>query len=114
MANESFHYESLPGSKESTRIYRLTGPLVLNTMFDLQDELNKDHYALTIFDLSGVPYMDSAGLGVLVNCHVSASRRNGKVVVVGALPRILDLFKITKVDSVFTMAPTVAEAEAMD
>jgi len=49
-----------------------------------------------------------------VNCHVSASRRNGKVVVVGALPRILDLFKITKVDSVFTMAPTVAEAEAMD
>jgi anti-anti-sigma factor len=113
MVNESFSFEALPGRQESTVIYRLTGPLVLNSMFDLQDQLNKEHHALIIFDISGVPYMDSAGLGVLVNCHVSASRRDGKVVVVGASNRILDLFKITRVDSVFTMAPTVEEAEAL-
>ena len=113
MINEPFQFEALPGRQESTRIYRLTGPLVLNTMFDLQNELQKEHPALTIFDISGVPYMDSAGLGVLMNCHVSASRRDGKVVVAGASNRSLDLFKITRVDSVFTMTPTVEEAEAL-
>lgn len=113
MINESFKFEALPGRLESTRIYRLTGPLVLNTMFDLQNELNKEHFALTVFDLSGVPYMDSAGLGVLMNCHVSASRRDGKVVVAGASSRILDLFKITRVDTVLTMTETVEEAEAI-
>lgn len=113
MVNESFHYEVLPGHQESTRIYRLTGPLVLNTMFELQDDLKKEQHALTIFDISGVPYMDSAGLGVLMNSHVSASRRGAKVVVAGASPRILDLFKITRVDSVLAMTPTVEEAEAL-
>ena len=113
MINEPFQFEAIPGRQESTRIYRLSGPLVLNTMFDLQSQLRTEHHALTVFDLSGVPYMDSAGLGVLVNCHVSASRRDGKVVVAGANSRILDLFKITRVNSVFTMAPTVEEAEAL-
>ena len=111
MANESFQFEALPGRRESTRIYRLTGPLVLNTMFDLQNELQKEHHALTVFDISGVPYMDSAGLGVLMNCHVSASRREQKVVIAGASSRILDLFKITRVDSVLALVPTVEEAE---
>ncbi|HTW44275.1 MAG TPA: STAS domain-containing protein [Acidobacteriaceae bacterium] len=113
MITEPLSFEALPGRDESIRIYRLTGPLVINTMFELQDALAKDHPALLIFDLSGVPYMDSAGLGVIVNCHVSACRRGGKVVVAGVSPRILDLFKITRVDNVLTMAPTVEAAEAL-
>jgi anti-anti-sigma factor len=112
MATESFTFNALPGQKDSTRIYRLSGPLVLNTMFDLQAALAQDHPALLIFDLSGVPYMDSAGLGVLVNCHVSASRRDGKVVIAGTNPRVLDLFKITHVDHALSLAPTVEDAEA--
>jgi anti-anti-sigma factor len=112
MRNETFTFEVLPGSNESTRIVRLTGPLLLQSIFELQDELAKEHPPLTIFDLSGVPYMDSAGMGVITNCYVSAANRGKKVIVAGTTPRVLDLFKITRVDTIIPMAATVEEAEA--
>lgn len=54
--------------------------------------------ATHVFDLTRVPYMDSSGLGLLVS-HYSHCRRNGvRFLVAGATPRVLELFRITKVD----------------
>lgn len=113
MLNEPFAFEILPGRNESTRILRLTGPLVLQSIFELQSELAKEHPPLTIFDLSGVPYMDSAGVGVITNCYVSAANRGNKVIVAGTTKRVLDLFHITRVDTIIPMAASVEEAEAI-
>jgi anti-sigma B factor antagonist len=112
MLNEPFSFEILPGRNGSTRIVRLNGPLVLQGIFDLQSELAKDYPPVTIFDLSSVPYMDSAGIGVITNCYVSAANRGNKVIVAGATKRVLDLFKITRVDTVIPMATSVEETEA--
>lgn len=113
MQNEPFSFEVLPGRAGSSRIIRLTGPLVLQVIFGLQAELAKDHPPLTIFDLSGVPYMDSAGIGVITNTYVSAANRGKKVIVAGTTNRVLDLFKITRVDTIIPMAASVEEAEAL-
>lgn len=111
MLNDPFSFEILPGRGESTRILRLTGPLVLQNMFELQSELANNHPALTILDLTGVPYMDSAGMGVIVNYYVSASRRGQKVIAAGVCNRVLELFKLTHVDGIIPMAASVEEAE---
>ncbi|HEV2462886.1 MAG TPA: STAS domain-containing protein [Acidobacteriaceae bacterium] len=113
MERVPFSFEVIPGRGESTRILRLNGPLVLQSMFELQSELANNHPALTIFDLTGVPYMDSAGMGVIVNYYVSASRRGQKVVAAGICNRVLDLFKLTHVDTIIPMASSVEEAEGM-
>jgi len=113
MQNEPFSFETLPGQVGSTRIVRLTGPLVLQSIFDLQNALAAEHPPATIFDLSGVPYMDSAGIGVITNCYVSAANRGHKVIVAGTTPRVLNLFKITRVDTIIPMAASVEEAEAI-
>lgn len=101
------------GKAPGTLIVRLAGPLTLINIFDLQTLLRTANATpLTILDLTEVPYMDSAGMGVVVNYHVHCQNKGGKMIAVGVNPRIMELFKITKVDSVIQMAPTVEEAEA--
>jgi anti-sigma B factor antagonist len=96
-------------------IIRLTGPLTLINIFDLQAQIRSaEPTPLTILDLSGVPYMDSAGMGVVVNYHVHCQNKGGRFVATGVSPRIMELFKITRVDKVIRMAVTPAEAEARD
>ena len=113
MLREPFAFEVLPGRNESTRIVRLTGPFILQNIFELQGELSKEQPPVTIFDMSGVPYMDSAGIGVITNYYVSAAGRGNKVIVAGASNRILDVFKVTRVDNVIPMAASVEAAEAL-
>jgi anti-anti-sigma factor len=106
--------ESQQGKASGTFIIRLTGPLTLRNIFDLQTLFRTmESVPLTILDLSSVPYMDSAGMGVVVNCHVHRQSRGGKLVVTGVSERILELFKMTHVDSVIAMAPTAEAAEAL-
>jgi anti-sigma B factor antagonist len=101
------------GKTPTTRIIRLTGPLTLRNIFDLQTQFRNDQPTpLNILDLTGVPYMDSAGMGVVVNYHVHCQNKGGKLIAVGVTPRIMELFKITRVDAVIRMAATVEEAEA--
>ncbi|HEX7730574.1 MAG TPA: STAS domain-containing protein [Terracidiphilus sp.] len=101
------------GKDASTAIYTLTGPLTLRNMFEFQNELRgAESPALTIFDMSGVPYMDSAGIGLIMNHYVHCQTRGGRLVVAGASPRVLDVFKVTRVDTVLKVAASVEEAEA--
>lgn len=110
---EPLSFETSRGASESVRILRISGPLVLQNIFELQNELSKDTASVTIFDLTAVPYMDSAGMGVITNHYVSAMRRGGKVVVAGASPRVFEIFKITRVDTIIPMTATVADAEGL-
>src|ERR1700739_3534332 len=101
------------GSTAETLIFALSGPLTLRNMFDFQNDLRSSATPrLTIFDLSGVPYMDSAGMGLVMNHYVHCQARGSRLFVVGASGRILDLFKVTNVDSVLALAATIEEAES--
>lgn len=113
MQSEPLTFEISHGSTDGTRVFRLTGPLVLQNIFDLQSELAKEPASVTIFDLTAVPYMDSAGMGVITNHYVSAMRRSGRVIVAGASPRVFEIFKITRVDTIIPMTATVADAEGL-
>lgn len=101
------------GSAPDTLIFSLTGPLTLRNMFEFQSQLrNGTPPRLTILDLGGVPYMDSAGMGLVMNHYVHCQTRGAKFVVTAANGRVIDLFKITKVDTILPLAASVEEAEA--
>lgn len=91
---------------------KLSGPLTISTMFGFQDELRTKTPAALIVDLSETPYMDSAGLGLLMNTFVSAQSHGRKLLLAGANERILALFEMTKVKGVLPDFPTVEAAEA--
>lgn len=111
MSAEPLTLESVAGQAPGSRILRLTGPLTMNGLFEFQNTLRADPPAALILDLTGVPYMDSAGMGAIINYFVSCQRHGRKMVVAGVNGRVMELFKMTKVDALLILKPTVAEAE---
>ena len=93
-------------------VLRLHGPLLLGNFFPLQTMVRSDNSGLLIIDVSDMPYIDSAGIGCLVGAHVSREHSGRKLILVGANERLLTSLKVTKVDQLFTMAPTTEQALA--
>lgn len=99
------------GASPDVTVFRLNGPLVLGTMFEPQTAFRGADVRSVIIDLAGVPYMDSAGLGMLLG-HWSHTQRLGyKYALVGMTPRVHTIFEITKTDTVLPIFATQAEAE---
>ena len=107
--DKEFTFELLPSATPDEHIYRLSGPLVLNNMFAFQAALRAET-ATTILDLTEVPYIDSAGLGILTNSYVSHQRLGRKLLFVGVNERVSALFKLTSVDKLFEVFTTVESA----
>ena len=111
-AQEPFSIESQPGSRPEIRIIKVSGPLLLQHVFAFQDELRGETTPITILDLSHVEYMDSAGMGAIINCYVSCQKNGRKLIVTGVSDRIKALFTLTHVDTLIPTKPTIADAEA--
>jgi anti-sigma B factor antagonist len=54
-----------------------------------------------VLNLADVPYVDSAGLGEIVRCYTTVSRKNGSLKLLNLTKRIHDLLAITKLLTVF-------------
>ncbi len=63
-----------------------------------------------ILDLTGVPYVDSSGLGSLVSAYTSCTKSGRRVALTGVNRRVMKVFEITKVEPVFLMFPTLTDA----
>jgi anti-sigma B factor antagonist len=113
MPQETLAVEVAPGKADGTRVVHVKGPVLLTNFFALKTELEKEHTPVTILDLSGVEFMDSAGMGAIINYYVSSQRRGTKLIAAGANYRVVELFKLTHVDSLIPMTATVEEAEAL-
>jgi anti-sigma B factor antagonist len=65
----------LPGFQGSPRVTRLEGKLCVETVHDFIQNLRPEPAAHLVLDMSGVSFLDSAGVGALVQLFVH--RRNG-------------------------------------
>ena len=92
------------------RIVSLSGPVTLETLFDLQNTLRQEHSDL-ILDLGKVPYMDSAGLGTILTAYASAQRHQNKFALANVPQRVMVLLQLTKVDTLLPIFNSVADAE---
>ena len=77
----------------------------------LDQEIEAGRHDLVV-DLSGVSFMDSTGLGVLVGRLKQIRLNDGSMRLVCAHDRVLKVFVITGLDKVFAIYPTVGEAVA--
>ncbi len=109
---ESLSVERETGSSPEVTIFRVNGPLVLWTMFDFQEMLREPALKDVIIDVSGVLYIDSAGLGVLLDRWAHAQHTGTKYALFGMTQRVHTIFEITHTDTVLPIFKTQAEAEA--
>jgi len=93
-------------------ITRLSGMLSLETVHTFIETMRLEPAAYLILDMSGVSYLDSAGVGALVSLFVSQRNRK-KTLAVAALTKqgtaVLQVAGLTKLLPIF---PTVEQALA--
>jgi anti-sigma B factor antagonist len=87
-------------------IVKVTGDITLSKGGDvlLKDKvhslLQQGHKNLLV-DLSGVSYVDSAGLGQLVQAYATTRNRGGALKLLNVTKRLRDLLVVTKLLTVF-------------
>ena len=63
-----------------------------------------------LLNLADVPYVDSAGLGEIVRCYTTVSKKGGKLKLLNLTKKIKDLLAITKLLTVFEVYEDEQEA----
>jgi anti-anti-sigma factor len=108
---ETLQVESRSGAAPNTRVLKLTGSLTLAACFDFQDQLRADTSRCLILDMTDVKFVDSSGIGCLVNGYMSHHMAGGRMMLVGINKRIRTTLEETRVQQFFTLYDTVEEAE---
>jgi anti-sigma B factor antagonist len=111
MHSEPLTIEDIPGPKDGQRILRLSGPLVIATLFDFQAKVRADNSRSLIIDFTNVPYVDSAGIGSLVGAYVTHQKDARSLALVGVSDRIHNALQVTRVEHFFRFFNTLSEAE---
>ena len=94
-------------------VLELNGPLTAANAPVFQNAMRREDPAETlILDLTDVPYIDSAGLGLLVTAYVTRQKTGRKMVLSGINARVQKLFDVTRVSSLFLTFSTPEEAIA--
>lgn len=73
-----------PGTNGDLLVSRLSGKLSLETVHEFISTMRTEPAARLVLDMSGVSFLDSAGVGALVSLFVSR-RNNGKTLALAAL-----------------------------
>ena len=76
------------------------------------EELIKTGKTRIALDMTDVSFVDSAGIGILVGCHGKVAAAGGQFRLANVSARVLNVLKITKVDSIMKTDSSVAEAVA--
>ncbi|MGH7339885.1 MAG: STAS domain-containing protein [Candidatus Rokuibacteriota bacterium] len=102
---------------DNVAVIKITGDITLSKGGDVllkdkvQSLLQQGHKNLLV-DLSGVSYVDSAGLGQLVQAYATTKNRGGALKLVNVAKRLTDLLVVTKLLTVFDTYDSEAAALA--
>jgi anti-anti-sigma factor len=121
--SKPFNVERVQGKDPGTVILRFCGPftvrdaysslppMALNKILELETPPGEEPPKLNILDLTDCPYMDSSGLGIIATHYVRCQKQGMKMIAAGMSPKVREVFKITKMDTVIPIAATLEDAE---
>jgi anti-sigma B factor antagonist len=100
----------------TTAVFRLTGRMILGTRLrevesKISEIANHGIHRL-ILDLSGIEYIDSAGLGALLILYGNMKVRGGQFRIVAPGAKVLEVLKMTRTDSILSICRTLEAALA--
>jgi len=74
------------------------------------DEVLGDGHSRIVFDLGDVMFLGSMGLGQIMRAYRSVKDQDGYVRIANAQPLIEDVFRLTKLDKIVGIYPSVEQA----
>jgi len=88
----------------------LDGPAVEAIGKDLFALVDEQAQRKIILDFAEVRHLTSSMLGVLVTLHQKSQKIKGRVILCGLQPKLMEIFKVTRLDSLLQFAQDEAEA----
>lgn len=112
MAPFKLEVEKDPSSNDALTIYKAVGKLSLETVNEFLPKLRAESAQKVVLDMSGVTFLDSAGVGALVSLFVSR-RNQGKIFGLAALaPQGTAVVTVAGLQNLLPIYKTIAEASA--
>ena len=102
---------------DETHVIAVTGEIDLFTAPEFKQRMSAlidAGRSRLVVDLSETTFIDSSSLGVLIGAHRRLKLRGGALLVVCDSEAIAKTFKITGLDGVFTLSPSVDAALSDD
>jgi len=97
-------------------VLELKGRIILgNNSRDVElklAELLRERARKIIFDVKGITMLDSTGIGILVVCQGKINKEGGALRIAGATGSVEDTMRITNVDKILKLCPSVDDAAA--
>lgn len=102
-------------NEEQYLLAKLEGEVTLLQSSEIKEEIKEQLTKLEqknlILDLSGVPLLDSSGLGILISLFKYINQQQGKIVYVGATDYVKKIIGFAKLEQIFTLAPDLEQAK---
>lgn len=106
-------FEVRVGGAAHSPVVRLIGELHVPEVDRLQlhlSTLEAHRPRRVVFDLSGLSFISSLGLGALVTFQHKIRRNQGEVILAGIQPNIREMLHVARLDQILTIRDSVAEA----
>ena len=98
------------GSTPDRHIYALHGPLTLANLLAVQEALHSAARVL-VLNFADVPYVDSAGVGALVQTFVRRKKQGQRLVLAAPNETVTKLFKLTGVDQLLEVVASLKDVD---
>lgn len=108
MRDEPLKIEDL-GIQNQKRTLRLSGPLVIATLYELQNLVRTGPPTSLVLDFTNVPYVDSAGVGALVGAYVRLQKEGQTLTLAGVNERVRNTLKVTQVEGFFQYSDSIPQ-----
>jgi len=96
------------------RIIELSGKITIGAgdvkIRELISQAIEDDKNNIVFDLGGVTAIDSSGIGEMVACFASVTKRGGQLKLMHLSPKINDILQVTQLITVFDVFDDEREA----
>ena len=98
------------------RIIELSGKITIGTgdvkIRELVDQALEEGQTKILIDLAGVTAIDSSGIGEMVACYTTVTKRDGQLKLLRLSPKIKDILHVTQLITVFDVLDNVQEGLA--
>lgn len=99
--------------KDSSLIIRLSGDLIGEdngvNILDIVSNALQQHVLTCIIDISGLRYINSSGIGVLITILTKFRNKGGEVYLMKPSENVQKLLVITKLNAIFQIVQSEAE-----
>lgn len=111
MVSEELQVSVSAGRNEGQRVLVCRGPMTMLALAPLREAIRGETSPVLILVLNEVSYIDSAGLGLLVQLQATCSRTGRRLALAGANERVRNTLAVSGLSQVLTLYSTRADAE---